>query len=146
MGGESGLWEDEQNPKPEPLGDKGKQESMGEGWNRLSLLPDPIHFECKWNIVFKRESLGAKDRALDAGIPNQNHRKQMAEQSREEESENLRPRYAGPPPSSFRAGDIIGPRCLSSLDEGSPALSALHIPSPPTEFSLTLQSSWRMTC
>ena len=35
--------------------------------------------------------------------------------------ENLRPRYEGPPPSSFQAGDILGPRCLSSLYEGSPA-------------------------
>jgi hypothetical protein len=57
------------------------------------------------------------------------------------EEENLRPRYTGPPPSSFRAGDILGPICLSSLDEGSPALSALLTPSPPTEFSLTLQPS-----
>jgi hypothetical protein len=33
-----------------------------------------------------------------------------------------------PTPSSFRAEDILGPRCISSLDEGSPALSVLLTP------------------
>jgi hypothetical protein len=87
------------------------------------------------------------------GSPNQNHRKPMAEQCREEEFQskinpprNIPTPDAGwrtgqsettlrrPTPSSFRAGDILGPRCLSSLDEGSPALSALLTPSPPTVF------------
>jgi hypothetical protein len=48
--------------------------------------------------------------------------------------ENLRPHYEGPPPSSFRAGDILGPKYLSSLYEGSSGLSDLLTPSPPTVF------------
>jgi hypothetical protein len=63
MGGVDGLWEDERNPEPETLEDHGKQESMG-----------------------------ADGRARDGGIPNQNHRKPIAEQSREEESEINVPR------------------------------------------------------
>ena len=49
--------------------------------------------------------------------------------------------YAGLPPSSFRAGDILSSRCLSSLNEGSQVLSILLTPSPPTEFSLILKPS-----
>ena len=59
------------------------------------------------------------------------------------EQDNLRPRYAGLPPPSFRAGDILGPRCISFLNEGSPALSVLLAPSPPSELSLTLKPSYR---
>jgi hypothetical protein len=64
------------------------------------------------------------------------------------EQENLRSHYAGPLPSSFRAGDILGPRCLSPLDEGSPALSAKAKAHsiPAYRVFLDLQSSWRMTC
>jgi hypothetical protein len=58
------------------------------------------------------------------------------------EQKNLRKRYEGLLPSIFRAGYILGPRCLSSLDKGSPALSALLTPSPPAEFSFNMQPSW----
>jgi hypothetical protein len=37
-----------------------------------------------------------------------------------EEQENLRPRFAIPPPSSLWAGDTVGTKCLSYPDEGSP--------------------------
>jgi hypothetical protein len=82
----------------------------------------------------------------------------MAEQSREEESERNAPRniptldtewrtrksettLCSPTPSRFWAGDTLGSRCLSSLDEGSPVLNASLTPSTPTDIPLTLQPS-----
>jgi hypothetical protein len=80
----------------------------------------------------------------------------MAEQSREEESERNAPQNIPTQDAGWRTGksettlckptpiQFLGeryPRYLSSLDEGSSALSDLLTPSPPTEFFLTLQPS-----